>query len=839
MSLRKNSRILIAAPKSGSGKTLITCGLLRAFLKRNILCASFKCGPDYIDPMFHRTVLGIEGSNLDTFLDGEEGVKQTLAKAEGKLAVVEGVMGFYDGIAASEVKASTYDVARVTDTPVILVLDAKGCSRSAAAMLEGFLEYQKDSHICGVICNRMHEATYKRLIPLFEELGVVPLGYIRELPEYSLASRHLGLVRPYEIDGIHQILDDLAEELERTLDIEKILQLAETASDLELKKEAFYNRKYHTEKKKEPIKIAVARDEAFCFYYPENLECLKNAGLELVPFSPLRDSSLPKGVSGMLLGGGYPELYAQTLSQNIQMRRQIQSCLKGGMPCLAECGGFLYLHETLEDAQGRVWPMAGIFPEKAQKKSRLGRFGYVTIEMMCNGFLKQGSTIRAHEFHYWESTDSGKDARAEKPSSDRGWDCMHQTDSILAGFPHLYYPSNPELTENFAKACEQYQISSKKFICDRDEGIDNKMASSKDSLSDYIKEIKPRDERMEYFAKKRWDSIAKPLRSLGVLEDAIVQIAGMTRSTAISLERCALLICCADNGVVEEGVTQTGQEVTAIVTENLTKGNSCACLMAEHCGIDVVPVDLGVAGKLEKLGKKHPLVSMKVMSGTKNMAKEPAMSRKEAEQAILYGIELVKREKEMGYTLLATGEMGIGNTTTSSAVVSVLLGKDPQEMTGRGAGLSDEGLQKKIEVIRQAIHLHQPDKKDGIDVLSKVGGLDLAGMTGIFLGGAIYQIPVVIDGFISAAAALAAAVICPTAKDYMLASHVSAEPAAKEVLKVLGKQPVIQAGMCLGEGTGAVAAIPLFQMAAKIYNEMSTFQENEIEEYKDWNHSDM
>lgn len=838
MSLNKNSRILLAAPKSGAGKTLLTCGLLRAFLKRNIPCASFKCGPDYIDPMFHRTVLGIDGSNLDTFFDEEEGVKKTLAKAEGKLAVIEGVMGFYDGIAATEWKASTYDVARVTDTPVIFVLDAKGCSRSAAAMLEGFLKYQKDSHICGVICNRMPEATYKRLIPLFEDMGVMPLGYVRELPEYCLASRHLGLVRPYEIEGIQQKLDALAEELERTLDMEKILQLAETAPPLERQKQDFHDHADRIEKK-ENIKVAVARDEAFCFYYPENLDCLKNAGIELVPFSPMRDLSLPQGVCGLLLGGGYPELYAQTLSQNISMRRQIRSALQGGMPCLAECGGFLYLHETLEDTQGKIWPMAGVFSEQAQKTARLGRFGYVTLEMMCDGFLKKGSRIRAHEFHYWESTDSGKDARAKKPASDRGWDCMHQTDSILAGFPHLYYPSNPELAENFAKACEQYRIASGRAAGDMDEGTEKSTIVGKDSLSERIKAIWPRDEKMADLAKKRWDSIAKPLHSLGILEDAIVQIAGMTRSTAVSLERCALIICCADNGVVEEGVTQTGQEVTAIVTENLTKGNSCACLMAEHCGVDVVPVDLGVAGRLENLGKKHPLVSMKVMSGTKNMAKEPAMSRKEAEQAILYGIELVKREKEMGYTLLATGEMGIGNTTTSSAVVSVLLGKDPQEMTGRGAGLSDEGLHKKIEVIRQAIRLHQPDKKDGIDVLSKVGGLDLAGMTGVFLGGAIYQIPVVIDGFISAAAALTAAVICPTAKDYMLASHVSAEPAAKEILKVLGKQPVIHAGMCLGEGTGAVAAIPLFQMAAKIYNEMSTFQENEIEEYKDWNHSDI
>lgn len=353
-----------------------------------------------------------------------------------------------------------------------------------------------------------------------------------------------------------------------------------------------------------------------------------------------------------------------------------------------------------------------------------------------------------------------------------------------------------------------------------------------EKLECYVRQIVPRDETCYQNARIRWDKIAKPLHSLGLLEDAIAEIAGMTRSAHVHLDKTALIICCADNGVVEEGVTQTGQDVTAIVTGNFTRGNACSCLMAECCKMDVFPVDLGVTGNLEDLGTKYPLRSEKIAYGTKNLAKEPAMTREEAERAVLVGMQMVRECKEKGYQLLATGEMGIGNTTTSSAVVSVLLGKEPEEMTGRGAGLTDSGLRKKVQVIRQAISLHQPDASDGIDVLAKVGGFDLAGMAGVFLGGAFYHVPVVIDGFISAAAALLAATICPAAKDYMIASHTSAEPAAKTVLQALGKRPVIQADMCLGEGTGAIAIVPLLQMASSVYENMSTFQENEIEEYK-------
>lgn len=354
-----------------------------------------------------------------------------------------------------------------------------------------------------------------------------------------------------------------------------------------------------------------------------------------------------------------------------------------------------------------------------------------------------------------------------------------------------------------------------------------------EELSELLAQIQPLDEAAIEKSEYRWSKVAKPLKSLGILEDQITQIAGITGMPEVRLDKKVLAIFCADNGIVEEGVTQTGQEVTAVVAANITRGDSCACLMAKEAQTDVVAVDMGVAFELKNVGTTNALYSVSIRKGTGNFLKEPAMTRQETLAAVLTGITLAGELKMQGYQVIATGEMGIGNTTTSSAVVSVLLDLAPELVTGKGAGLSDDGLRRKIEVIKQGIAMHHPNRNDGIDVLSKVGGLDLAGMAGIFIGGAVYRLPVVIDGFISAAAAAAAMAICETAREYMLASHVSAEPAGLLLLDYLKKKPLIQAGMCLGEGTGAVALLPLLHMAISVYQNMSTFSEIQIEDYEE------
>ena len=350
------------------------------------------------------------------------------------------------------------------------------------------------------------------------------------------------------------------------------------------------------------------------------------------------------------------------------------------------------------------------------------------------------------------------------------------------------------------------------------------------NLSEELKKIKPADEKSMEQARLHWKTVGKPLFSLGKLEDAVIRMAGARGTADYTIRKKGLLILCADNGVVAEGVTQTGQEVTAIVAENFTRRRASVCLMSEVAGVDPFPVDIGMVSDVPGVTREE----YKVAYGTENMVKGPAMTREQAEEAVLVGIRLVKELSEQGYDLIATGEMGIGNTTTSSAVVSVLLEKEVEEVTGRGAGLSSEGLLRKIEAIRKAIEVNRPDREDAIDVLAKVGGFDIAGLAGVFLGGAIYHIPVLIDGFISSAAALCAERICPDAAGYMFASHKSGEPAGGMVLDALGLSPFLECNMSLGEGSGAVAAVPLLEMGLAVYREMGTFDEIHIEQYQEF-----
>lgn len=344
-------------------------------------------------------------------------------------------------------------------------------------------------------------------------------------------------------------------------------------------------------------------------------------------------------------------------------------------------------------------------------------------------------------------------------------------------------------------------------------------------LEETLGKIKaPSQEAMEA-CRRHWDSIAKPLHSLGKMEDYLVRIAGMTGSSHINLDKKALVIMCADNGVVEEGVTQSGQEVTATVSENFLTGKATSSIMCQVAKTDLFPIDIGIA-------RDTSLRSEKVAYGTKNMTKGPAMTRAEAVQAIETGIRMVKELKEKGYRIIATGEMGIGNTTTSSALAAVFLNIPVEMVTGRGAGLSTAGLTRKISAIHRAIEVNRPNPADGIDVLAKVGGFDLAGIAGLFLGGAAERIPVVIDGIISSAAAMAAYVICPQCVDYMLASHLSKEPAAQMLLSRMGLEAALDCDMRLGEGTGAVTLFPVLDLACAVYNSMSTFEQASIEQYQ-------
>ncbi len=480
---KKIRRIMIAAPKSGSGKTTITCGLLQIFKEDGEDISSCKCGPDYIDPMFHRQVLGIPARNLDTFFTGEEGTRKLFLKdrREGELVVMEGVMGLYDGLGGIREEGSSYHLAKVTQTPIILVVDAKGMGRSVISLIAGFLAYDKAHLIRGVIFNRMSAAYYEILKPFAEdELGIAVLGYFPENKDLQIAGRHLGLCMPGELEDLQEKIRITAAKLRESVDISKLRQIAEEAETLEIDRtEGVFQPKKkecgeETAEEQEPDsagndsvkcpRIAVARDEAFCFYYEENLRLLEQAGAEPVYFSPLHDSALPENIHGMLLGGGYPELYAGQLSENDAMRTAIREAVTDGLPTVAECGGFLYLHTTLTDREGHSYPMVGVLPGKCFDTGHLVRFGYIELEESSGYFMSRGSRIRAHEFHYYDSEDNGADCIATKPSTGRNYPCIHVGENHWYGFPHLYYSSCPEFAERFVENAKKFSKSGKDML---------------------------------------------------------------------------------------------------------------------------------------------------------------------------------------------------------------------------------------------------------------------------------------------------------------------------------------------------------------------------------------
>lgn len=443
------NRVLITAPKSGSGKTLVTCGLLGILKKRGIRTASFKCGPDFIDPMFHSRVLGAKSRNLDPFFTDPDTTRMLLAKngADCEMAVMEGVMGYYDGLSETSSRGGASDLAAVTGTPVLLVADASGSSRSLLALIKGFLDFQKVPLIQGVILNRISPMLYPRMKKVIEEeLHVKVAGYVPVLKDCVLESRHLGLMLPEEVDSLKEKMELLSSRLEETLELETIFAIAREAEQLP---EPGYP---ESGTAGAGLRIGLARDEAFCFFYEDNLSFLREQGTELVEFSPLHDRELPEGLSGLLLHGGYPELHVRELSENVSMRESIRRAVEGGLPCMAECGGFLYLHETMTDMEGKEYPMAGVIRGKAWNNGRLTRFGYITLSG-GKVFGRETGDIRSHEFHYFESEDPGRDFLAVKPSGTRSWRCIHSQANLLAGFPHLYYYANTKLPLAFLDAC--------------------------------------------------------------------------------------------------------------------------------------------------------------------------------------------------------------------------------------------------------------------------------------------------------------------------------------------------------------------------------------------------
>lgn len=453
----KLKRLMFAAPKSGSGKTMITCAFLQILKEMGVDVVSYKCGPDYIDPMFHEKVLGIPSKNLDTFFTGAEETKALFLKGRTseQMAVLEGVMGLFDGLGGIREEGSSYHLAKVTRTPIILVIDAKGMGYSLLPLISGFLAYDTEHLIQGVILNRMSKSYYGTMKGLIEEnLHIPVVGYVPEQKAFTLESRHLGLKLPGEVQDLKEKIKLAAEELQTTLDVESILRIAEGAEELEAGQSMF---SWQGQEEK-PV-LAVAKDEAFCFYYEDNLRLLEACGAKLIYFSPLHDEKIPEGCHGILLGGGYPELYAEALSANTSMLTSIREAIRNGIPSVAECGGFMYLHRQLTDCNGKTYEMAGVIPETCQYMGKLVRFGYIEIEETVPEFLPEQEKIRGHEFHYFDSSDNGTSCIAKKPVTGKQYGCIMAGENYWWGFPHLYYPSNPAFAMHFVEMARTYRAA--------------------------------------------------------------------------------------------------------------------------------------------------------------------------------------------------------------------------------------------------------------------------------------------------------------------------------------------------------------------------------------------
>ena len=829
MKKRSEARILIAAPKSGSGKTTVTCALLGALKAKGIQVRACKCGPDYIDPMFHRLVLGIPSGNLDTFFTDEAMTGAILKKhAEGAdLTVLEGAMGFFDGRGGTSGRGSACEIASVTKTPVILVADAKGASVSLAAVVRGLLSFEAQSSlpgngIAGVILNRVSASYYPRLKAVIEEnCGVPVLGYLPQMRELSVPSRHLGLISPGELEDAQLWTETITRQAEATIDLDTVLGIAEAAAAIPGRSGVFEKR---IPKLSETVRIAVARDEAFSFYYEENDMVLKEMGAELVPFSPLHDRELPQDIDGLILGGGYPELFVKALKKG-EIRKVIRKAVRNGLPCIAECGGFLYLNRTLEDAEGHSGKMAGVLNGHGFPTGKLCRFGYCEAKTLRGGlFGDAGTVLRGHEFHHWDTDANGDGMLLTKPLSGKTEAGVVYTDTLAAGFPHFYYAGCPDAAYAFLEKCRRRKVYR--------------------------------------LAKKNWDAIAHPLDGLGRLETLTQRLCAIAGSAEpYALDRRAAVVFCGDHGVVKEGVSQSGKNVTRNVAEALAEGNSVLNHMAAEAGADVFVVDTGICGRHfpEKEVRTGAVIDRKVAGGTKNLVSESAMTRRQCLKAIAAGEEICRALAGQGFRILVAGEMGIGNTTAAAACTAALLDLPAEKVVGRGAGLDDEGLSRKRLAVERALarlsggdkgdryKCHPDDDKgdrcdchpdgnaageEALTVLTEVGGYEIAALAGLFIGGAKCGLPVVADGAITLAAACAAQRIDPRVKEILIISHKPAEPAGKYLLRELGQKAILHGNFHLGEGSGGILLMPLLDMAEAVYAGTPSFAERGLKAYQ-------
>ena len=451
-------RVILSATGSGSGKTIITCGIMQALKNKGLNVKSYKCGPDYIDPMFHQNVLDIPSDNLDSFFSTKEHLIELLSLGEDfDISVIEGVMGIYDGLGGVTDTGSAYDLARITDTPIVLIVNANGVGRTIIPIVKGIIAEDTDNRIKGIILNRISESFYNTISPIMEEeIGVPVIGYLPTIKNICLESRHLGLKLPSEINDLKNQVDVIANLVKDKIDLERLMDIAGEAFSWGQTPYGGQTPGRGLSPEKPHVRLAVAKDEVFCFYYEENFRILKRMGVNIEFFSPIHDEKMPEAVDGLLLGGGYPELRLEELSNNKSMRDSIKKAIDNGMPSMAECGGFMYLHNAIINDDGMKYEMVGVIDGECHNTQKLCRFGYVDLNI-------DKYKVKGHEFHYFDSSANGNECKATKPVTGKSWNYGYYDEKKIWGFPHLYYPSAPEFVTNFIASMRNYRIGREDF----------------------------------------------------------------------------------------------------------------------------------------------------------------------------------------------------------------------------------------------------------------------------------------------------------------------------------------------------------------------------------------
>ncbi|MCQ6279453.1 cobyrinate a,c-diamide synthase [Bacillus sp. EB600] len=451
-------RLVIAGTGSGVGKTTITIGLMSALRKKGYTVQGFKCGPDYIDPTYHTAVTGRVSRNIDSWMLNHEMVKEIVSRgSEGAdISIIEGVMGFFDGKDPTNNNGSTAEISIITESPVVLVVNCASMARSAAAIVKGFQVFLKEAKIVGVIANSVGSEGHFKIVKtaIEQECGIPVIGYLKKDRQLTIPERHLGLIPSIERGELDPFFDQLGDLILETIDVDTIFDLAK-ASPLEIQESQF------TRREKKAVRIAVARDAAFNFYYQENFEMLEAFGAELVEFSPLKGEALPDHVDGLYIGGGFPEEFAEELAEQSGVKDSIRTAIEKGLPTLAECGGFMFLTESIETTDEKRYEMVGIIPGRVKMQTKLAALGYREITAEEGNFLLNGDLkARGHEFHYSTFHPKTEIQPAYQTKGMRGFKQEgFMKGNLIAGYTHFHFGSCPGMVENWIKKCKEWQAN--------------------------------------------------------------------------------------------------------------------------------------------------------------------------------------------------------------------------------------------------------------------------------------------------------------------------------------------------------------------------------------------